>query len=254
MPNPHSTLEELFPILHEYGKSNFNIKRLEVLGDVTSRPLEPEEPLEVLVTFTVHHHYSVTYFRNFLAIKEQLGKRIGRPVSLQDRRYLHLYLESANREARTIFLRSKSGKYPQTQPKKPTETDPAEATAEQARRLLDILTYSRKAVQFVEGIGPGELMEDEMRQLAVERCFSVIGEVSRQTKADSTYTIATRLLEKLRGFQHILTEPCPIKRTALLLQLARKELPSVIGQIEVQESELSQLAKFKSDTANTKDA
>ena len=169
---------------------------------------------------------------------------------MQDRRYLHSYLESANREARTIFIRSKSGKYPQTQPKKPTETDPAEANAKQAQRLLDILTYSRKAVQFVEHLESDDLLGDEMRQLAVERCFSVIGEVSRQTKADSTYTMATRLLEKLRGFQHILTEPCKIKRTTFLLQLARKELPSVIGQIEAQESVLSQLAKFKSDSAS----
>ena len=245
MPHPPSTLEELTPILLDYGQGNFHLKRLEVIGAITSRPLEPEEPLEIIVTLSLHHHFSVTYFRIFRDLKEQLEKRLGRPVSVQDRRYLHSELEDANRNARTIFLQTKRGKSPALKPERSAETNSLEANAEQARRLLEMLVYSRKAVGLLAGLEPTDLIRDDRRQLALERCFSVIGEASRHTKAEASYSIATLLLEKLRGLQHRLTEPSPSKRAEMLVRFTRQELPSVIGQIEAHESVLSQAILLK---------
>lgn len=99
-------------------------------------------------------------------------------------------------------------------------------------RLMDMVEYAAKAVEFLEDRTPDQLKTDDMRLLAVTRAVQIVGEAARkvppsvQAKAPS---IAWRLSV---GMRNILVHDYGDVDVGLLVATIRNDFPPLIASLE----------------------
>ena len=102
-----ATLEDIEPILIEFGQSHAMIKKLEIFGSFATGQATPESDLDVLVTFGPERPSGLDYFGFVVELQEELERQMGRSVDLIDRGSLSddLFSYNANLRARRIYER-----------------------------------------------------------------------------------------------------------------------------------------------------
>jgi predicted nucleotidyltransferase len=102
-----ATLEEIEPILLEFGRRHAEIERLEIFGSFATGRATPESDLDVLVTFAPDRPSGLDYFGFVLALQEDLELQTGRAVDLVDRGSLNddLFSYNANLQATLAYER-----------------------------------------------------------------------------------------------------------------------------------------------------
>jgi len=121
----------------------------------------------------------------------------------------------------------------------------SELDAKQARRLLDILNYSRKPVSFAAGVESVAFRKDEMRKLALERCFEVIGEAARHVTPESAAKVGGLPLDKMRGMRNLISHDYLRVEPADVLRTAQVNLPLLLQQLEPIEKDLCLAANLQ---------
>jgi len=119
----------------------------------------------------------------------------------------------------------------------------------QARRLLDVLNYARKVVQYSKGIELAPFLTDEMRQLTLERCFEVIGEASRHLTPETVAQIGGLPLEKMRGLRNLISHDYHSVEAPVILRIAQQNVPLLVEQIEPYEKQLYVAANLEFPTS-----
>lgn len=102
-----ATLEEIEPILIEFGHRHAEIMRLEIFGSFATGRATPKSDLDVLVTFGLDRPSGLDYFGFVINLQEELERQMGRTVDLIDRGSLNddLFSYNANLGARLIYER-----------------------------------------------------------------------------------------------------------------------------------------------------
>lgn len=98
-------------------------------------------------------------------------------------------------------------------------------------RLRDMLTYARKAVQFVDGRTVQELQRDLMLSLAVERAVEIVGEAAKSVSEQTRMAhpeIPWRDLIRTRDF---LAHAYFKLDHTILWNIATKNLPELIATL-----------------------
>jgi len=121
----------------------------------------------------------------------------------------------------------------------------SDVDAKQARRLLDILNYSRKAVSIASGVELVALRKDETRKLALERCFEVIGEAARHVTPETAAKVGGLPLDKMRGMRNLISHDYLRVQPADVLRTAQVNLPLVLQQLEPLEKDLCLAANLQ---------
>jgi uncharacterized protein with HEPN domain len=115
----------------------------------------------------------------------------------------------------------------------------------QARRLLDILNYARKAVQMAQGISTAELGRDEIRRLALERCFEVIGEAARHLIPETASQVGGLPLAQMCGMRNLITHDYHRVDPREILKTAQNDLAPLVAQLAALEVDLCRAAELE---------
>ncbi len=107
MSTASATLEEIEPILIEFGQRHSMIKKLEIFGSMATGRAASGSDLDVLVTFGPETPSGLDYVGFFISLRDELERQIGRRVDLVDRGALNRdpFSYNANRQAKAVYER-----------------------------------------------------------------------------------------------------------------------------------------------------
>ena len=102
-----ANLEEIEPILIEFGHRHAMIEKLEIFGSLATGRAASGSDIDVLVTFGPEAPSGLGYVLFFIGLRDELERQIGRHVDLVDRGALNddLFSYNANRQARAVYER-----------------------------------------------------------------------------------------------------------------------------------------------------
>jgi len=107
MNTASTTLEEVEPILIEFGQRHAVIRKLEIFGSLATGRATPESDLDVLVTFGPEAPTGFDYVTFIIDLREELERLVGRHVDLISRGSLNSdpFSYNANRQAKAVYER-----------------------------------------------------------------------------------------------------------------------------------------------------
>ena len=99
-------------------------------------------------------------------------------------------------------------------------------------RLEHMLDAARKAVELVRGRTIGELEGEEMRVLALERLFEILGEAAAQTSSEIRARYPDIPWNRIVGMRNEIIHGYATVDLAVVLRTVDRRLPKLIAQLE----------------------
>jgi predicted nucleotidyltransferase len=102
-----ATLEEIEPILIEFGRRHDVIQKLEIFGSIATGRANSASDLDVLITLSSEAPANLKYFSFFPGLQKELEESVGRKVDLIDRGALNqdAFSHNATHGVKTVYER-----------------------------------------------------------------------------------------------------------------------------------------------------
>lgn len=101
-----------------------------------------------------------------------------------------------------------------------------------AGSLMDMLLAGRKVRRFVRGVSAAEFADDELRRMAVERAFEVIGEAARSLSSDFRAQDTGLPIGDMIGLRNVIAHGYADVDYLRLHQIATGDVPDMIRILE----------------------
>ncbi len=105
--------------------------------------------------------------------------------------------------------------------------------AKDMARLWDMLDAARTAVEFTEGVGFQDFLQDRKTRNAVERNLEIIGEAARCVSQQTRESLSDIPWRSMIGLRNILTHEYGEIRYEILWTIVRDKLTPLIERLEV---------------------
>ena len=115
----------------------------------------------------------------------------------------------------------------------------------EARHLLDVLIYVRKAIIIAQTITGSGTEYEEMRQLALERCIEIIDEAFQHAGRDAAGQIDESLQLNLSQLRYLVSRDYHQVNPEVLRRAAVQMLPELVRRIEPLEDELYRIGRLE---------
>jgi len=101
-----------------------------------------------------------------------------------------------------------------------------------AAYVADMLDAARGILEFTKGLAYHAFVEDQMRRMAVERGFEIIGEAARQVSADFRAGYPDLPFSKMIGLRNVIAHGYADVDYRVLFKVATDDVPMLVQNLE----------------------